>query len=272
MKFLRNASAVALILVLAASPARTEPLAPTAKWRVDFGDTQCIAMRDYGSAEKPLFLMFRPAPLGDVMQVTVLRPRASKDIDQYRGTMRIDGGAAVPISVLGFPSPSGKDRISSINLPMRSFEAVRNASTLRLQSGGELDYEFTLTQMAAVSRTLDQCSQTLRDAWHIGAAASAIRQDARSKVPLPRLFSSDDYPTVALNTEAVGTVELMTLIDEAGNVASCMVIGTSGYASLDAQSCAIVRNRAKFHPAIGKDGKPVRSGLIQRIRWDVPLL
>jgi protein TonB len=59
----------------------------------------------------------------------------------------------------------------------------------------------------------------------------------------------------------------MTLIDTDGKVASCMVIGSSGVASLDAQSCAIVTSRARFRPALGLDGKPARSGKIQRIRW-----
>ena len=63
---------------------------------------------------------------------------------------------------------------------------------------------------------------------------------------------------------------MMLLIDEAGKLANCMVVGTSGYASLDAQSCAVLKERAKFVPALGIDGKPTKSGILQRIRWQMP--
>ena len=43
---------------------------------------------------------------------------------------------------------------------------------------------------------------------------------------------------------------MVILIDEFGKVADCTVTQTSGAASIDAQSCAVIRERGKFRPAI----------------------
>lgn len=272
MKSMRLASAVALMSILIANPAEAAtPLEPSGPWQVDFGDAHCIAARKYGSGDKAVVFLLKPAPLGDVMQVSVLRAGRKKEVGQYDGDMRIDEGPSSKVSILGYSPHSGKDRVSTINLPLAAFEPVRTAATLGLRSSVEINYSFALTQMAAVGRTLDRCKDNLRKAWHLAESVSEVRKDATPKSAMGRYFKSEDYPRIALRDDATGLVELALLIDEAGKVASCMVIGTSGYASLDAQSCAVITERGKFDPAIGIDGKPTRSGLIQRIRWDTRL-
>lgn len=267
MKYLRIASAVALIPALCPTPALAAPLAPAGQWQVAAGDAQCMALRRYGPAAKPAFLLFKPAPLGDVMQILVVRQGSKPRVSQAGGTMRVDGGPATKISILDYGSPQGKDRVSSINVPLSNFAAVRTASTLSLNASGSLDYSFALSEMASVMQRLDACTQNLRKAWHIGEASSDILQEAQSKASLPSYFGSNDYPAGALASDATGLVEMVSLIDEAGKVASCMVIATSGYAILDAQSCAVMTDRASFRPALGLDGKPIRSGRLLRIRW-----
>ncbi len=48
-----------------------------------------------------------------------------------------------------------------------------------------------------------------------------------------------------------------------------MVEHTSGFATLDTVSCYVIANQAKFHPALGADGKPVKSASFQRISWRI---
>lgn len=232
---MRIASAAALIAILVTTPASAvEPLQPTAKWNVDFGDAHCTAMRNYGTDDLPLVLALKRAPIGEVTQVSVLRVSGKKDTDQYPGTMAVGGSAPVKVSVLGYPAKAGKTRLISFNLPPSDFLPVRTASVLRLKSAGEVDHSFALSQMEPVARALDLCIADLRKVWNITDAAKDIGPTATPKAPLFSYFESADYPTVAARGEATGTVALVTLIDEAGKVASCMVTQTSGYASLDA--------------------------------------
>ena len=258
---------VALLCVLGTVPVHAaKPLQPTGKWNVDFGNAHCIAMRDYGTAAAPLLLALKPAPVGDVMQLSLIRSDRSKAINQYAGSLTV-GRASRRISVLGYPAKSGKSRINAINLSVADYQPVRTASVIRVRAAGEVDESFALSNMEPVARTLDRCVEGLRKAWNIGGAATQISREASPLKPLTSLFTTDDYPHVALRASADGTVEMMTLIEADGTVASCMVIGSSGVASLDAQTCAIVSTRGKYSPALGLDGKPARSGLINRIKW-----
>ena len=269
MKFPRIASAIALFSVLSTPARATEPLQPTSKWNVDFGDAHCVAMRSYGSPDKPLTLAFKPSPIGDVMQLAVVRESSRTNTDEYPGSLFIDDAPAIKVSVLAHTVKGGKNRVNSINLPLETFAPVRSATRLRLRSFGETDQAFALSDLAAVSRALDRCVADLRKDWNIADAAKDIGPPVTPRKPLVSYFSSDDYPAVAVRGDVSGTVALVMLINETGKVASCMVTQTSGYASLDAQSCAIITRRASFNPAM-VDGKPVRTGATYRIRWQMP--
>src|SRR5687768_4530251 len=84
------------------------PSKPTGPWNVDFGDAHCIAMRNYGTEAKPVILAFKPSPIGDVIQLSVVRPGVSVQVNQYPGLMTAGGLKPVPVSMLGYRAPSKK--------------------------------------------------------------------------------------------------------------------------------------------------------------------
>jgi TonB family protein len=254
-------------LALPAPAATAPPRKPTSPWKVDFGDAHCIAMRDYGSAASPLQLAFKPSLIGAVMQVSIIRPGDKVVTNQSRGSVTIDGAAPAKASVLGYSSKATQSRVSSINLSLDAFRPMRTAKAVRIESPGEIDETFALANLEGVARTLDECVADLRKVWNIENATGLIKQHARQQKTPASLFRMSDYPAVALRGDDSGMVALVILIDEAGKVASCQVTATSGAASLDAQSCAVMGARARFDPALGADGKPVKSGTVTRIRW-----
>ena len=259
------AASLALSGAAGAAPASK----PTGPWTVDFGDAHCIAMRNYGTDAKPVILAFKPSPIGDVIQLTVVRPGVSVEVNQYPGSITAGGLKPVPVSMLGYRAPSKKSRVTVVNLQRAQFDTLRAAPTVRLWASGQIDQAFTLAGMEPVTGALDKCMANLRKVWNIENATGLIKQHARQQKAPASLFRMSDYPAVALRGDDSGRVALVILIDEAGKVASCQVTATSGAASLDAQSCAVMGARARFDPALGADGKPVKSGTVTRIRWIV---
>jgi TonB family protein len=259
--------AAASLVLPGTAVAAPVPLKPTSPWKVDFGDAHCIAMREYGTPAAPLLFALKPSLIGEVMQVSIIRPGEKKPTGQYDGSLTIDGAKPIGVSVLGHWAKTSKSRVSSINLPLAAFQPMRAARAVRIQSSGEVEQSFALANLEAVARTLDECVADLRKVWNIENATGAIKQEARPTKPAISYFSSGDYPAVALQAEDSGVAALVILIDEAGKVASCQVTATSGLASLDAQSCAVIGARARYNPALGVDGKPVKSGTTTRIRW-----
>lgn len=96
-----------------------------------------------------------------------------------------------------------------------------------------------------------------------GSAGGA--QPARGS--LATLFSADDYPMEAFRNEDQGTVTVELAINEHGRVMRCEVRVSSGSDALDARTCVILSNRARFEPARDESGHPVSDTYTQRITW-----
>ncbi len=84
---------------------------------------------------------------------------------------------------------------------------------------------------------------------------------------LQGLFSGDDYPASALDSEEQGTVGVQLAIGTNGRVTGCNVTSSSGSRTLDTATCRILRSRARFTPATDSSGNPTTGSYSQRITW-----
>lgn len=80
----------------------------------------------------------------------------------------------------------------------------------------------------------------------------------------------DDYPTTALRREAEGLVRVRLVIDRAGFPNDCVLVASSGHEDLDTATCMLLRQRARFSPALDGDGRPTTGTVIVPVRWDIP--
>ena len=255
---------IACLLSLA-SPASSKPLQPTEKWHVFFDETQCLAQRNYGTERDPVFLVLKQPPQGEVMQVAVAIQRPGPTASEFDGTVSFGAYRPHKASFLVYGPPKQDLRFYTANLPIADIGEARSAATLRIAVQG-LDKTFAISDVGDLLKIMDTCVADLRNYWNLDRnSGDRIAQHARGS--LQRLFSADDYPTAALMNGETGHVKVAVLLNEQGKVADCSVIETSGVAALDAQTCAAIRTRVRFTPAIGKDGKPTKDGFIQTIVW-----
>ena len=96
-----------------------------------------------------------------------------------------------------------------------------------------------------------------------------VRHRAKSPVPLYSLFSTDDYPLIALRRMEHGTTTARFTITPEGRVANCRVT-VSASPSLDAKTCAVLVERARFVPARDARGTAVADRDKVRVRWVIP--
>ncbi|HUG45621.1 MAG TPA: energy transducer TonB [Sphingomicrobium sp.] len=267
--FVRAVFCAAALLFSAPGASSDRPLQPTGKWIVNFDDAQCVAERNYGTEEKPLYFVLKQPPLGNAMQFSVIEKKsASARPAELDGTIEFDGQSH-KVRVLRFGPKKMKLRVLMMNFPLEQFSAVRTAGALRLRTQG-FDETFALSQLEPLLEVMNTCVADLRKIWNVDkpeGGEGVAREDAKGN--LRRLFSADDYPWQAVISGDGGTVEVALLVDETGKVADCSIARTSGVAVLDAQSCWVLRERAKFTPAVGKDGKPAKDSFLQRISWRV---
>lgn len=260
-------------LCLSSTAANAQPSAktPTAKWVVNFDRSQCVASRNYGSESEPVVLFLKAPALGAVMQLGILRSgKGGRYADQLDAKISIDGAALTRTSMLAVMTGQPGTKLFRINLPLEQFKTVSTAKTLTIEGSRELRESFVLTNMDSLLKIMNQCVIDLRKVWNIAEdKGSPSTHKQRVGGNLVGLFRPDDYPATAMDTNATGKLQFVLLIDEAGKVADCTVTETSGIAALDAQSCAIVAQRARFRPAVGADGKAAKDAVLQSISWKI---
>lgn len=258
---------VGLAALAAALPsqATAEPLHGTGPWRVDYSEAQCVALRNYGTDEKPLLLMFKPSPQGTAMRL-LIASNGWSDAQQVRESIRFGAGPSRDTDMLLYGDRKTKLRIVSLTIPMAEFRRDAEASEIAVK-GWAMNADLAVTNGPQVVAELDKCVADLKQYWRIGQPDQPGSVDAVPAKPLRSLFSPEDYPYEAAVHEDQGTVQLTFLVDETGAVRDCSVDETSGIPTLDTMSCYIIQQRARFKPAIGPDGKPRRSAFSQGITW-----
>lgn len=254
-------------LILASSASSAAPLQPTGKWVLNYEDAQCVAYRNYGTEKDPLYLAFKAPPVGSVVQMMVLNKGPRSDPTQEDATVKIGDRAQMKTNMLVYRNQDGaRYRSRLINLPLAEFDAFSKTPSVDIVSAGS-NYSFAVPDFGPLKKALDECLADLRAFWNVpelGKTGSLLQDPSGD---LARVFSPEDYPRMALLGGMQGMTAVALLIDEKGKVADCSVVETSGTAAIDAQSCAIIRGRARLNPALGADGKPAKSGWVQRILW-----
>lgn len=79
-----------------------------------------------------------------------------------------------------------------------------------------------------------------------------------------------DFPRRALADNRQGRVKIELAISPTGIVEGCRVLESSAHADLDAESCKIAANKAKFGPALDVTGQPTVGRVQTELNWRIP--
>jgi TonB family protein len=69
-----------------------------------------------------------------------------------------------------------------------------------------------------------------------------------------RIFTNNDYPDDALRRGEYGIVSVRLQVTANGIVSECVITESSGFAALDNRTCAAMKARSKFEPAMDSQG------------------
>jgi TonB family protein len=268
MRCLALAAIAVAVSLQSIQPAAAASLQPAGKWTVDFGDDRCVAYRGFGNSKNPVHLLLKPSPVGDVLQLQIAEKGINRPGTQEKVSVAL--GSEAPVLMLQLQYGSNGQSVRMINLSKEQASRLSAATTLRWSERGK-QYDLALGPMAKLLDTVEKCKNLLADHWNATLTKRMALKEAPSMdKPIMSLFSTNDYPWDAVKKGQSGLAHVVVLVDENGRMADCTLIATSGIAVLDAQTCIILRNRGKFKPAIGADGKPTRGTFHQRVNWEMP--
>ncbi|MBW8785408.1 MAG: energy transducer TonB [Novosphingobium sp.] len=98
---------------------------------------------------------------------------------------------------------------------------------------------------------------------------AGVTKDAAPRGNPADWATTNDYPSRALREERQGTTGFRVTVGPDGRVTDCEVTSSSGSPDLDEATCANVRRRARFTPAM-ENGQPTTGHYSNRIRWVIP--
>lgn len=81
------------------------------------------------------------------------------------------------------------------------------------------------------------------------------------------IASAMDYPVEALRNSEEGGVQALLLVGTDGRVERCGIEVSSGFGSLDTQTCDLLIAHAQFRPAEDRRGRPAKGLYHQKIVW-----
>jgi TonB family protein len=102
------------------------------------------------------------------------------------------------------------------------------------------------------------------------AAADPGAPSVRARADLASYFRGVDYPPAAMVHGEQGNVAFLVSVAADGAVTGCRVTASSGSAALDAATCRILTERARFTPARNAAGAAVADEIAGRIGWVLP--
>jgi len=247
-----------------ASAATAEPLQPVKPWVLDFDVAQCHAEREYYEDALPITLAIEPAPNGDTYELLVARARPGpRYAEELKGTVDF-GHGPIQAWLLNYGTKTPVLNVLKFRITAEEMAQARSAASVTFHFDGKIaggrDVTFALRALPGVLSSLEQCTQLLRHYWNMTPAeANVVARPALGD--LRPLFSASDYPDEAVTREQEGSAQYLLLINEQGSVSGCHVSKASGVPVLDAMGCQVFRERAKFKPALGANGTPVRSAV-----------
>lgn len=164
--------------------------------------------------------------------------------------------------------------------------AFRQARSLTLTKDGREVFSTSLTGSAAAFRQAQRCAgQFKNERVPVRPPPPPALIDQVPVVPEPDLsgpFESDrtlapikpsawitqrDFLPELLRAGAFGVVGVRLTVSERGRLSDCEVTSSSGFAELDAYTCFLLTERARFQPATDANAKPVAATYRTSVRW-----
>ncbi len=252
------------------APLAPAPLAPQGKWVVNYGERGCAMARAFGPASSPVIVAWRSLPFSDRVELSVQRRLGQRGL--RRGVLRIAvEGRGDETVYEAFEGTGDKLRTLRGWTSPALFADLPERAVLTLTPSSEPALAVSLVGTARALAALARCNDDIARGWGIAPGErEAVATEAQSRGDPARFIGPEDYAKAAVARGELGTSAQVWTIDTDGRVSECRTVIPSGSEALDKAGCDAARLRARFTPAVGRDGRPMTSHTTQVIRWELP--
>lgn len=252
----------------ASSPERQTPA--QARWEVDYGSTECRLIRHFSETGQPYRLTIsRDWTFGGYQWALY---GSALPLHSSMKTIEIALGQddARHFKFESYAVTKGEARLAWHDPDGLLFNHMREGDRLHLTAARNLDLTLELKNIAEATKSLEKCEDDLWAGW--GFDAQQIRSLSKRAEPsnnVSQWATTNDYPRADFVNKNEGTTAFLLNVDARGAATQCHIIASSGFQTLDKQTCMLALARAAFTPARDAEGKAVAGFFISLVRWRV---
>ena len=287
------AATLAFTVQNAPAIAKNEPvvLTPSSEWSVDFGATRCRLARTFGTGEDQHAIFFQQWHPSRAFAFTAAGPGLKRFISQRetliqfnesvepRETVPFVGssaglGAAVIYTNLSVSGPrepdvegEGFSESFEENLPQLDIEHAQAATKVSLQQRSR-EVVFETGPLGEAFKVLNTCTQDLVRDWglDVDKHLTATRMVQIENLQGVARQVQRAYPSDALRRGEQAILRVRVMVDETGKPSECVINEVTRTKVLDSPACRPLM-RAKYTPALDKDGEPFASYYVTSITY-----
>ena len=142
-------------------------MSPISPWNVDYAESQCTAARTYGTADKPVMLVFKPSVTDGTTQLLIAQMGSADQAIQHDVLLSTGSGEPLRATALDYGIEKPRRKVRSILLTGPQMRSLANATRLEITTRHAQDYHFELRQMAAIQAKLRECMTDLYQQWQM---------------------------------------------------------------------------------------------------------
>ncbi|WP_404372073.1 energy transducer TonB [Sphingomonas sp. MMS24-J45] len=251
------------------------PIKPSGKWTVEYGPSECILSRNYGTAPDQTIVGFKPAALGGSLEVVMLAPGARTAYRRGKATLTLLPSNRVIESVYtAYGLEKAGQTLTTINTDDDVSDELENAASVKLDFAKGGTQTVAVPGIKAAMAALETCQADLLKGWGVDPTereryAGPPKKAYTLGVPA-RWITTDDYPASAVQARQQGRATALWKVGVDGRVKECRIVKSSGVAALDQATCAAIAKRGRYTPALDKQGKPMEFHSMRRVIWQLP--
>jgi hypothetical protein len=294
----RTVPIVMLSLVSVPGPANAQTTvlsaSPTSQWVLDYGDNACFLRRAFKAGETSFTLEIAQSGPGPRFALSVVAkgvrthsnlpalafsegvepkpPLRSLNISTADGASGFTATTGfAPDGQAGGPSRPERDAAETLGWYRGDLGDAAQADRIVVADIFPADVTLETGRMDAPMKAMRQCLDDLFAQWGYDPAQLA----ALTGVPTPAndpadWATPDDYPRDALRKNENARVDFRLDVDAEGRPTACHVQMLVGLETFGETVCRKVKARARFKPALDKDGKPVPGPYTETVVFMIP--
>ena len=269
-----------------AAQAADKVLEPSDKWVLNYADDSCRLARAFGKDDDKVVLVldqFMPAGMFDLSLIGKRLGRFAEN----RVSLSATFGPGLPTGEFhdAITGTVGPDKTAILMI------GSRDLLNRRPVKGASEEVFATTTEQEAAVTELHIAASSVRLKLHTGSMASplaamrtcisdlvktwgldAAQQESLSSRPVPttsptKWLTSPDYPKGPLAIGASAIIRFRVMVSAEGVPTKCAIQQATSSPEFTKLTCDLLVKRARFSPALDRDGKPVASFYTNSVRW-----